>query len=135
MAAEAKNPRKNLPLAVFGTIFIVTLLYCLASWALVGMEYYPLIDPDSGFSIAFRDNGWLWAADLIAIGEIVTLPLAALVSMIAQPRIQFALSKAQLLPKAFGELDKHGNLQFSIIFSGIVCILVAMFIPSLTLMM
>ena len=129
MAAEAKNPRQNLPLAVFGTILIVTTLYSFAALALVGMQDYRKIDSDSGFSFAFLSNGWVGAAQVVAIGEIVTLPLGVLVSVLAQPRLQFALARDGLLPKVFARLDAKGNLSYSIMFSGIGSTLVALFVP------
>ena len=70
LAAEAKDPNRVLPLAVFGTITIVTVFYCLASLALVGIQDYRLINVDSGFSEALKSRGWQWAQHVVAIGEI-----------------------------------------------------------------
>lgn len=70
LAAEARDPNRVLPLAVFGTITIVTVFYCLASLALVGMQDYRLINVDSGFSEALKSRGWQWAQHVVAIGEI-----------------------------------------------------------------
>lgn len=61
LAGEAKNPKVNLPLAVFGTIGVTTLLYVLASLALVGMVPYQDINSTDGFSDAFGTRGWPWA--------------------------------------------------------------------------
>ena len=69
MAAETKEPHKILPKAVFGTIFIVTILYCLACIALVGMVYYTEINKESCFPDGFRDAGWLWAAQIVSAGD------------------------------------------------------------------
>ena len=54
---------------MFGTITIVTVFYCLASLALVGMQDYRLINVDSGFSEALKSRGWPWAQHVVAIGE------------------------------------------------------------------
>ena len=70
MAAEAKDPHKTLPRAVFGTIGIVTILYCLASLALVGMQDYREINIETGFSDAFRSNGWVFSQHLVALGKL-----------------------------------------------------------------
>jgi amino acid transporter len=93
-----------------GTISGVTVVYVLASWALVGMIPYSLIDPSSGFSEAFRHNGVTWAAEFVAAGELLTLPLVVLVGFLAQPRLQFAMAEDGLLPKVFSRLDSNGNL-------------------------
>lgn len=69
MAAEAKDPDRVLPLAVFGTITIVTVFYCLASLALVGMQDYTEINVNSGFSEALRSRGCFWSQNVVAIGK------------------------------------------------------------------
>lgn len=129
LAAEAKNPQDTLPKAVFGTIGTVTVLYSLAALALAGMMNYEDIDSNSGFSEAFKDRGWKWAQQIVAVGEIVTLPLVVLISFIAQPRLQFAMAQDGLLPKIFGEVDGSGNLRNGIIFSGVILTAVALFVP------
>lgn len=93
-----------------GTIGGVTLLYVFAAWALVGMQPYQAISPAAGFSEAFRDRGVRWAADTVAVGELVTLPLVVLVSLLAQPRLQFAMAEDGLLPPIFARVDGSGNL-------------------------
>jgi APA family basic amino acid/polyamine antiporter len=129
MAAEAKNPHRNLPWAVFGTIITVTVLYCFASFALVGMQPYYQLSTDSCFSLAFQENNMLWASNIVATGEILSLPLVVLVSFLAQPRLQFAMAEDGLLPKVFSEIDSRGNLTKGIILSGALCTFIAVFIP------
>jgi amino acid transporter len=73
LAAEAKDPNRVLPLAVFGTITIVTVFYCLASLALVGMQDYRNINVDSGFSEALKSRGCVWSQNFVALGKICLL--------------------------------------------------------------
>jgi len=115
MAAEAKDPHKTLPRAVFGTIAIVTVFYCFASLALVGMQPYTEVSLDSGFSAAFASRGWRWAEHVVALGEIVTLPLVVLVSFLAQPRLLYAMADDGLIPRLFAEVDGNGNLRKNIV--------------------
>jgi amino acid transporter len=129
LAAEAKDPNRTLPRAVFGTIFIVTIFYCLASLSLVGMQDYREINIDSGFSEAFKSHGWITAQNIVAVGEIVTLPCVVLVSFLAQPRLQYAMADDGLLPKIFIEVNNKGNLIKGILISGFICTLIALFIP------
>lgn len=103
------SPAFQIPLAVLGCIFGVTVLYILAALALVGMVP-SLEDPEAGFSEAFKERGWIWASNLVAVGELVTLPLVVLVSLLAQPRLQYAMAEDGLLPKVFSELDSDHNL-------------------------
>ena len=54
LSSEVADPKRTVPRAVFGTIFAVTVIYCLASIALVGMHDYRTLDLHSGFAGAFR---------------------------------------------------------------------------------
>jgi APA family basic amino acid/polyamine antiporter len=77
LASEAKNP-SDMPRAVLWTLAIVTVLYVLASIALVGMVPYEEISETSGFPAAFATRGVSWAAQLTAAGEVITLPVGKL---------------------------------------------------------
>lgn len=123
VAGEAINPQRNLPLSIMITLLIVTFLYITAAISLVGMQYYTDISPESGFPEAFKSNNVEWVAQLTAAGEVATLPVVVLISIIIQPRLQFALAKDGLIPEWFGEL-KNGAL-----FAGILMTLFATFVP------
>ena len=129
LAGEATDPVRTLPLAIFGTIIIVTVVYFLSSIALVGMQNYSDINKESGFSEGFRIRGLDWARHTVAIGEIVTLPLVVLVSFLAQPRLFFAMSQDGQLPEKFSKVDSKGNLKDGIIMSGVACTIIALFVP------
>lgn len=129
MAAEAKEPGKIMHLAVSGTIIGTTILSSLAALALVGMQPYLQIDSDSAFGYAFKYNGLGWAAQIVEIGEILTLPVVVLISFLAQPRLLYAMSQDGLLPKVFSKTDKNGNITWGIIISGIFCTLIAFSVP------
>jgi amino acid transporter len=86
LAAEAQNPHKNLPIAVFGTILVVSVFYCLAALALVGLQASPFISPDSGFTVAFQSHNLHWVAQAVALGELICLPVVVLICFLAQPR-------------------------------------------------
>jgi APA family basic amino acid/polyamine antiporter len=129
LGGEAKNPKKNLPKAIFITIGSVTALYVLAAITLVGMVPYEDISPVSGFPLAFRYRGAAYAAEIAAIGEIVTLPIVVLITIMAQPRLQYALSKDGLLPPIFSEIDDDGNLTKGTLICGTVMVLIATFVP------
>ena len=63
------------------------------------------------------------------IGEIATLPLVVLVSFLAQPRLQYAMATDGLLPQVFSDVDKKGNFVKGIIISGLICVIIALFVP------
>ena len=123
VAGEAINPERNLPLSIVITLCVVTFLYIAAAISLVGMQYYTDISPESGFPEAFKANNVEWAAQLTAAGEVFTLPVVVLISIIIQPRLQFAMASDGLLPKWFG------NLRNGAFFAGVLMTLFATFVP------
>ena len=129
MAGEAINPKENLPKAVMGTIGIVTGMYVLAAIGLVGMLPFEQISAESGFPHAFHTRGVEWASQFSALGEIITLPVVVLITIMAQPRLQFAMALDGLLPPIFAKIDDHGNLFFGTLISGIIMIVISALIP------
>ena len=129
IAGEAKNPHRDLPRAVLWTLGIVTVFYVATSLALVGMLPFEQISDTSGFPSAFHDRGVRWLAQITAAGEVFTLPVVVLISLMAQPRLQLALAKDGLLPEIFARIDETGNLRWGCILSGIPMTLIAAFVP------
>ena len=129
LAAEAKNP-SDTPKAVLWTLACVTVVYIFASIALSGMLPYQEISDTSGFPNAFASRGTPWAANLTAFGEVFTLPVVVLISLLAQPRLCAAMAKDGLLPAIFAlQTEKDGNLFWSNILCGIPMTLLATFVP------
>jgi APA family basic amino acid/polyamine antiporter len=129
LAAETKDPLRNLPRAVFGTIFLTTMFSVAASLALVGMQPWPAIDADNGFASAFQSLDMSFAQRVVSTGEVVTLPLVVLVSFLAQPRLQYVMSVDGLLPDVFSRVDSQGNLTMGILISGFILTAVAILVP------
>ncbi|KAL7554915.1 hypothetical protein ACHAWF_018471 [Thalassiosira exigua] len=129
VAGEAKNAERNLPLSIMITLSIVTTLYIAAAIALVGMQPYTDISEESPFPEAFYANGVEWAAQLTAFGEVFTLPVVVLISVVIQPRLQYALANDGLLPQMFCEIDSTGNPKKGALFAGACMTIFATFIP------
>lgn len=129
MSHEAKDPQRNMPLSIVYTLGIVTLLYVAAAFALTGMQPYQDISDISGFPSAFRSNGMNWAAQIAAFGEVFTLPIVVLISVMAQPRLQYAMAKDGLLPAIFAKVDRNGNLWWGTLIAGTGMVLIASFVP------
>jgi len=129
MSHEAINPQRNMPLSIVYTLGIVTLLYVAAALALTGMQPYTDISDVSGFPSAFQSNDMNWAAQIAAFGEVFTLPIVVLISIMAQPRLQYALAKDGLLPPIFARVDENGNLWWGTVIAGIAMVLIASFVP------
>jgi amino acid transporter len=129
VAGEAKHPARDLPRAVLGTLCTVTLCYVLAAVALTGMLPYSDISATAGFPDAFHQRQWEWAAQITAAGEVATLPVVVLISLMAQPRLTFSMSMDGLLPSIFGHVDTNGNMLGGTFVSGTAMTIIATFIP------
>eukprot|EP00522_Entomoneis_paludosa_P011144 CAMPEP_0172442600 /NCGR_PEP_ID=MMETSP1065-20121228/3003_1 /TAXON_ID=265537 /ORGANISM="Amphiprora paludosa, Strain CCMP125" /LENGTH=548 /DNA_ID=CAMNT_0013192529 /DNA_START=29 /DNA_END=1675 /DNA_ORIENTATION=- len=129
VAGEALSPQRNVPRAILATLLIVTVCYILASIALVGMQYYPDISPTAGFPAAFEASNLHWAAQLSATGELITLPVVVLISLLAQPRLTYSMALDGVLPPIFARQSADGNLIGGTLVWGIVMIATAATIP------
>uniref|UniRef100_A0AAV1TZI9 Cationic amino acid transporter C-terminal domain-containing protein n=1 Tax=Peronospora matthiolae TaxID=2874970 RepID=A0AAV1TZI9_9STRA len=129
LAGEAKDPAKNIPRAIVGTIVGAATLSILATMALVGMQTYTAIDADEAFGTAFTSIGLPWAASFVAVGEVLTMPITSFIAFLAQPRVQYAMAKDGLLPKVFADVDGNGTLFRGTLLSGMGATALALFVP------
>ena len=110
---EAKNPRKDLPFAIIGSLVIVTALYLIVSLAALGARNWQS-DQNTGSeailaSIANQAVHGVWAGDLIALGAIISIFSVVLVTLYGQTRILFAMGRDGLLPKVFTRVNPHSQ--------------------------
>ncbi|KAF2310794.1 hypothetical protein GH714_017284 [Hevea brasiliensis] len=82
MAEETKNPARDIPIGLVGSMTITTLLYCLLAVTLCLMVPYQQIDPDAPFSVAFQVVGWDWAKYVVAAGALKGMTTVLLVSAV-----------------------------------------------------
>lgn len=129
LAGEAQDPRKSVPRAVFGTVTVATLLPVLGSIALVGLQPYTQIDKDSGFEVAFRDQGWIFLAHAVSLGELIVLFVVTYMCFLAQPRVFYALAKDGLLPAKFLEVNAQGVPCFATIVTGVLLTVCGALLP------
>lgn len=130
LAAEAKNPKKTMPLAVIGVVLGTMFLSAFASFALAGMV--PAEQADE-FAHGFNAVGWPWAAQIVRFGECITMPVVVLISFLAQPRVNYALACDGLMPKIFAKVDDKGNLFVNTLLTGIFFTIMAFVVPFITL--
>eukprot|EP01031_Cornospumella_fuschlensis_P027875 gene27875-33660_t len=133
LAQETPNPRRDLPLAIFGTLLFAAVIYACSSLALVGMAPYQAIDSKNSFYSAFQRAGYGSLAEAVAAGELATMPLVVMASFLPQPRILYALARDRLFPACLALRDRRDNLRNAILLSGCVCTLVAGLLPYTTL--
>ncbi|RKP21164.1 amino acid transporter, partial [Rozella allomycis CSF55] len=128
LSAEAKRPKKDIPIAVMTTIAVATTLYIGAGLSIVGMVGADNITKDSPLINAFESVGKPLVGKLVGGCALLCMMATLFACIVGQPRIFYAMAKDGLLPKRFGVLNKGGNATFGIIFTGLITALNAMFI-------
>src|SRR5579863_6793764 len=103
-AEEAKNPGRDLPIGIIGSLVICTILYIIVVAILNGIV--PFYSLNVNFPVAFAVDsvGLAWAGILISFGAIAGLTTVLLVMMYGQTRVFYAMSRDGLLPPLFVQL-------------------------------
>ncbi|MFC9625206.1 amino acid permease [Streptomyces sp. NPDC056930] len=102
-AEESKDAQQHMPKAILYSLGISMVLYVAACLVLTGMQSYKDIDPESGFSTAFKSVGLSRLADVIAVGAIIGILTVMFTFMLGVTRVWFSMSRDGLLPKWFAK--------------------------------
>ena len=99
-AEECKNPQRDLPIGIIASLAIVTVLYMAVSLVITGMQNYTKINPASEAPLAeaFDAVGVGWMANTISVGACIGLIAVAMILMLGQARVAFAMARDGLLP-------------------------------------
>ncbi|MEO5651422.1 MAG: amino acid permease, partial [Marmoricola sp.] len=106
-AEEARNPQKDLPRGIIGSLVICTVLYVAVALVITGMVRYDKIDPKAALATAFQDVGHPNFATLISAGAVAGLTTVVMTLMIGAVRVLFAMSRDGLLPRPFAKVNKR----------------------------
>jgi APA family basic amino acid/polyamine antiporter len=131
-AQEARNPQRDLPIGILGSLAICTVLYILMSLVMTGMAKYTELGVPHPVFVAIQAAGpaLAWLGYLVNIGAIAGLASVVLVMLMGQPRIFYSMSRDGLLPPVFGKVHpKFQTPYIATIITGIVAMLVAGFFP------
>lgn len=135
LAGEVKNPARDLPIGIVGTLLTVTGLYVVVALILTGMQPYNLIDQNAPLSSAFAYVHENWASTVIAFGSVTTITATCLASLIGQPRIFYQMAQDGLMFPVFGRLHKKtGVPMFGTIITGLVSAVIALLLDLNTLL-
>ena len=105
-AEETKNPQRDLPIAILGTLVICTILYVLAALVLTGVVPFSVIDTQAPLAHAMRYLNIHWYAGLISVGALCALTSVLLIYQLGTTRILYAMSRDNFLPKAWNSIHK-----------------------------
>ncbi|WP_240412031.1 APC family permease [Limosilactobacillus vaginalis] len=108
-AAEVKNPKRNMPLGIIGTLGIVTLLYMGVAVVLTGMVKYTRLDVANPVSYALQLVHQDWLAELLSIGALIGMFTMMVAMIYSSSRLIYAIGRDGLLPAFLGKLDKKSH--------------------------
>ncbi len=130
-AGEAKNPQRDMPIGILGSLAFCTVIYILVCGVLTGLLPYPQLSTPKPVSTALEAYpSLLWLKSLIEIGAIAGLSSVILVMLMAQPRIFYTMSRDGLLPKLFGKVHpKYQTPYVGTIIVGVLAAALAGFLP------
>ena len=110
-AQEAKNPKRDMPIGILGSLAICTVLYILFGHVLTGVANWrefadPALGGEASVAYAIRAHmpGYGWLATAVTVGILLGFTSVILVMLMGQSRVFFSMAKDGLMPKAFSEL-------------------------------
>jgi basic amino acid/polyamine antiporter, APA family len=107
-AQEAKNPKRDMPIGILGSLVVCTILYILFSHVLTGVApYTDFVDPAKGkeasvaYAISTYMPGYQWLSTAVTVAILAGFSSVILVMLMGQSRVFYSMSNDGLLPKAF----------------------------------
>jgi basic amino acid/polyamine antiporter, APA family len=98
-AQEAKNPQRDMPIGILGSLVVCTILYIVVSGLLTGVTPYYQLNVAAPVSLAISATGVRWGVLVVNLGAIVGLSAVMLVMLLGQSRVFYSMSNDGLLPK------------------------------------
>lgn len=116
-AQEAKNPKRDMPIGILGSLVICTILYILFSWVLTGVAPYQEFmlagkEASVAYAIEHHMEGYNWLAQAVTIAILAGFSSVILVMLLGQSRVFYSMSNDGLLPPAFSTLHKKFKTPF-----------------------
>ena len=108
-AQEAKDPKRDMPIGILGSLVVCTVLYVLFAHVLSGLapvEFFRTAGKEASVSQAIHDfmPGYQWLAKFVTVAILAGFTSVILVMLLGQSRVFFSMSKDGLVPAVFSEL-------------------------------
>ncbi len=116
-AQEAKNPKRDMPIGILGSLVICTILFVLFSYVLTGIanwQEFKVAGKEASVAYAIKNYmpGYEWLATLITVAILAGFSSVILVMLMGQSRVFYSMSKDGLVPKVFSELHSKFRTPF-----------------------
>lgn len=131
---ESKNPQRDIPIGILGSLFICTILYIVVGLVLTGIVHYTKLDVPDPIALAVNYMNLPWLAFGVKIGALMGLSSVMLVLTYGLIRINYSMARDGLLPSAFSKIHTRFHTPHqSTLIGGTVIALTAGFTPISTL--
>jgi basic amino acid/polyamine antiporter, APA family len=130
-AQEARNPQRDIPLGMLGSLVICTFLYMVMAYVLTGIAHYSTLNVAHPVSQAVEAlPATRWLTQFVNVGAVVGLSSVVLVLLLAMSRIFYAMGRDGMIPPVFHEVHpKFRTPAKSSIITGIFSAIMAGFLP------
>ncbi|GBG55113.1 amino acid permease [Sporomusaceae bacterium FL31] len=129
-AEECRNPNRDLPIGIVGSLIVCTILYIVVAGVLTGVVPYTELNNAEPVAYALRAIGYNIGSALVGTGAIAGITTVLLVLMYGQTRVFFAMSRDGLIPASICKVHpKYGTPHVITIVAGIAVALIAGFTP------
>ena len=133
-AEECKNPNRDLPIGIIGSLIGSAILYVIVSGLLTAIVPYASLDNAEPMAYALRVNGVNIGAKLVATGAITGMSTVVLSLIFGQSRILFVMARDGMMPPFFGKIhERYSTPSYGVLVTGTIMALIAGFAPVSTL--
>jgi len=132
LAQEAKNPQRDMPKGILGSLVVCTILYILVALVMTGIVNYKELNVPAPIALAIDKTGdaLSWLRFPVKLGAIAGLSSVILVMLMGQPRVFFSMAKDGLLPASFAKVHpKFKTPYITTILTGVVAAFFAGILP------
>lgn len=109
-AEEVKNPKRNMPIGIIGTLVICTILYIAVSLVLTGMVPYTDLNVGNPVAYAMETVHQDWVFGVISLGAVVSMMTVVFVMLYGGTRLVYSLSRDGMLPKVLSEISPRKKI-------------------------
>ena len=103
-AQEAKNPQRDMPIGILGSLAICTVLYVALGSTLTGIVNYKQLNTAAPVAVGIQASGVRWGSIVVMLGTFAGLATTMLVMLLGQSRVFFSMSRDGLLPEWAGRV-------------------------------
>ncbi|CAA9287528.1 MAG: Uncharacterized amino acid permease, GabP family [uncultured Adhaeribacter sp.] len=104
-AQETKNPQRNMPIGILGSLALCTILFVLFAHVMTGLAPYTAFKNNAApVAVAIENTPYTWLPQLIILAILIGYTSVIMVDLLGQSRVFYSMAKDGLLPKVFSEI-------------------------------